>query len=430
MGDLLANEEEVVQDGVHGYSDGKAWIRPTDPLLRERLEWFQDQKLGIMMHWGPYSQLGVVESWALSDEDAHWSRSEIDWETDGEELKRQYFGLNRTFNPVRFRPEAWADVAARAGFKYLVFTTKHHDGFCMWDTRTTDYKATGPDCPFHTHNYADICKHVFDAFRAKGLAIAAYFSKPDWHSPYYWAPEYLQPGLSRRGPSYDPAAHPELWEKFVRFTHDQLEELLTQYGRIDALWLDGGWVRQEIHGREGGQDIRLAEAVERARRTQPWLLAVDRTVGGPFENYVTPEQTVPDQPLFVPWESCITITEAFSYRFEDDCKPTRQLVHLLLEVVAKGGNLALNVAPQPDGRLPSRALERLEELGEWMSVHGEGIYGTRICEPYFADDCAFTRKGDVVYGFKLYRDPAPLRTDEVFLPYCDDVASIELLSTN
>lgn len=419
----MAEQNEIVHEGVHGYSGGKSWFKPDDPLLLERLEWFQDQKLGIMMHWGPYSQLGVVESWALSDEDASWSRSEIDWESDGEELKRQYFGLNRSFNPVRFEPHVWADLAVAGGFKYLIFTTKHHDGFCMWDTQTTDYRITGPDCPYRTFKYADVCSVLFDAFRARGLAIAAYFSKADWHSPFYWGPQ--KPGHSRRGPSFDPKAHPEIWDRFVRFTHEQIDELMTRYGRIDALWLDAGWVR-----REEGQDIRLDEAVKRARRTQPWLLAVDRTVGGPFENYVTPEQTVPDAPLFVPWESCITIGEAFSYRYGETCKPTREIVHLLLEIVAKGGNLALNIAPQPDGRLPKQAIERILELGKWLDTYGEGIYGTRICEPYFAENCAFTRKGDIVYCFRLYRSETEPVAESVSVRYRGAVNRVELMGTD
>lgn len=184
----ISEEEDILHDGVHNYSSEKDWVRPDNPVTLDRLEWFKDQKLALMMHWGPYSQLGVVESWALSDEDADWSREGIDWESDGEKLKEQYVSLNRTFNPVRMQPEKWAELAADNGFKYLIFTTKHHDGFCMWDTATTDYRITGSESPFRAHSQADICKHVFDAFRQKGLAIAAYFSKADWNTPYYWAP--------------------------------------------------------------------------------------------------------------------------------------------------------------------------------------------------------------------------------------------------
>ncbi|MBP3965403.1 alpha-L-fucosidase [Paenibacillus lignilyticus] len=416
-----------VENGVHNYSSESEWVKPTDPVTVERLEWFQDQKLALMMHWGPYSQIGMVESWTLSDEDGDWARNDVDWTDDYEEMKREYFALNKTFNPIRFEPEKWAEVAAEGGFKYLIFTTKHHDGFCMWDTHTTDYRITGKDTPFHAHRYADICKNVFDAFRDKGLAIATYFSKADWNTPYYWAPGMERGRHMWRGPSYNPAEHPSMWEKFVQFTHEQIMELMTRYGRIDILWLDAGWVRD---GGKVNQDIRLGEVVERARQTsQPWLLSADRTVGGAYENYVTPEQTIPDRPLHVPWESCITIGTSFSFGFEDKYKSARQLVHILMEVVAKGGNLALNVGPQPDGRLPKGAVKSMKDLGAWMKVYGEAVYGTRICAPYYTGDCAFTRKGDTVYCTYLYANENSPVSGQIRIPYTEAVTGIELVDT-
>ncbi|GIO64799.1 MULTISPECIES: alpha-L-fucosidase [Paenibacillus] len=415
-------QESVVVEGVHNYSSEEHWVKPEDPLLLERLEWFKDQKLGLMMHWGPYSQLGLVESWALSDVDEEWSRNEIDWDIDAEELKREYFALNKTFNPLRFQPELWADLAAENGFKYLNFTTKHHDGFCMWDTKTTDYRITGPDCPFHTHKYADITKQLFNAFREKGLGISAYFSKADWHTPYYWAPG-MKPGTTTsRGPTYDPKEYPWLWEQFVQFTHEQIMELMTNYGRIDVLWLDAGWVNDYRD-----QNIRLGEVVERARKIQPWLLSADRTVGGPYENLITPEQTLPERALNVPWESCITMGSAFSFRYEDDYKTVRQLIHLLVEIVAKGGNLALNVGPQPDGRISKTAISRIKGMGAWLKVHGEAIYGTRICEPYSVGRAQFTQKGDTTYAFYLYRDEHEEVPAELYLPLQQPFSRIDLV---
>ncbi|WP_145029621.1 alpha-L-fucosidase [Paenibacillus sp. Y412MC10] len=415
-------QESVVVEGVHNYSSEEHWVKPEDPLLLERLEWFKDQKLGLMMHWGPYSQLGLVESWALSDVDEEWSRNEIDWDIDAEELKREYFALNKTFNPLRFQPELWADLAAENGFKYLNFTTKHHDGFCMWDTKTTDYRITGPDCPFHTHKYADITKQLFNAFREKGLGISAYFSKADWHTPYYWAPG-MKPGTTTsRGPTYDPKEYPWLWEQFVQFTHEQIMELMTNYGKIDVLWLDAGWVNDYRD-----QNIRLGEVVERARKIQPWLLSADRTVGGPYENLITPEQTLPERALSVPWESCITMGSAFSFRYEDDYKTVRQLIHLLVEIVAKGGNLALNVGPQPDGRISKTAISRIKGMGAWLKVHGEAIYGTRICEPYSVGRAQFTQKGDTTYAFYLYRDEQEAVPAELHLPLQQPFSRIDLV---
>ncbi|MDO5325143.1 MAG: alpha-L-fucosidase [Clostridia bacterium] len=412
---------DAIIQGMHGCSREDEYVCPSYPLVRQRLEWFQDQKLALMMHFGIYSQLGICESWPLSDGDAEWSRNEIDWEKDGAAFREQYRNLNKSFNPVRIQPEKWADFAAGNGFKYLVFTTKHHDGFCLFDTKYTDYKSTAPDCPFHTHKYANIVNAVFDAFRAKGIGIAAYFSKPDWHCPWYWAEGMEKPVAFNRNPTYDPKAHPEVWEQFVQYTHNQMMELVRDYGPIDILWLDGGQV-----GPQNGQDIRLSEFVEQARRIQPGLLTADRTIGGPNENYITPEQSVPTAPIRVPWESCVTIGTAFSYRFDERYKTPRELVHLLIDVVCRGGNLALNIAPQPDGRLPKAAMDAAEGLGKWLQDHGEAIYGTRLAEPNEQGAVAFTKKGKVHYALVRLPEGEKL-TDSLLLPWPHEARKLTLL---
>ena len=395
-GDMTA---DAIVNGVHGYMPDN-YVVPKEPEVREKLEWLKDQKLALMMHFGMYSQMGIFESWALSDADAHWSRVQIDWTDDAEEFKRQYWDLWRSFNPVRFQPGKWARLAKENGFRYLVFTTKHHDGFCLFNTKYTDFKVTNPECPFSKNPRADIVKSVFDAFRAEGLGIAAYFSKPDWHNEDFWEDHGIGRKVSRM-PTYDVKANPEKWARFREFTKNQIVELVRDYGPVDVIRLDGGQVQ-----RKTGLDINIDDIIAEARKYKPDLISADRTAGGSCENVITPEQTVPPKPLAVPWESCITMGTGFSYRYDDTYKSPRELVHLLLDVVAKGGNLALNVAPGPDGRLPEPAIERMEALGAWLKANGDGIYATRPAAPFADGNWRFTgaKDGKAVFAFRLWKD--------------------------
>ena len=388
---------DAIVNGVHGYMPDH-YVEPKEPEVRERLEWFKDQKLALMMHFGMYSQMGVYESWPLSDADSSWSRVQIDWTEDGEEFKRQYWNLWKSFNPVRFQPKKWARLAKDNGFRYLIFTTKHHDGFCLFDTKYTDFKVTNPVCPFSKDPRADIVRNVFDAFRAEGLGIAAYFSKPDWHSEDYWENRGMGRTVSRM-PTYDVKSNPEKWAKFRDFTKNQIVELVRDYGPVDIIWLDGGQVK-----RKTGLDIDIEDIIAEARKYKKDLISADRTAGGSCENVITPEQTVPPKPLAVPWESCITMGTGFSYRYDDEFKSPRELVHLLLDVVAKGGNLALNVAPGPDGRLPQPAIERMEALGAWLGTNGKGVYETRPVAPFSRGTWRFTgsKDGKTLYAFRLW----------------------------
>ena len=388
-------------NGTHGYT-ADDYIYPEDSAVRNRLEWFRDQKLALMIHFGLYSQPGICESWPLSDHDSAWSRAQVDWETDGNKFREQYFNLNKSFNPIRFQPDVWADIADKSGFKYLIFTTKHHDGFCLWDTNETDYKATAPECPFSTHKHADIVKSVFNAFREKGLAIAAYFSKPDWHVDSFWAKDQEKYPGEWRMPTYDVGEKPEIWEKFRKFTHSQIMELMSGYGLIDILWFDGGQVSPHI-----GLDLKMEDIARESREINPELLIVDRTIGGEYENYITPECTVPDEALLVPWESCLTLGTGFSYRYDDAYKSCGEIIKLLIDIVCKGGNLALNIAPSPDGRLPQPAVESVLGMGEWLKKYGEGIYGTRPIAPYKKNGVCYTKKENLIYAFITENDVKP-----------------------
>ena len=385
-----------------------AYVPETDPKVLARLEQWQDWKFGFLMHWGPYSQWGIVESWSLCSEDVDWCRRPKG--VAYADYVRQYEQLPTTFNPVKFDPDAWARAAKQAGMQYVVFTTKHHDGFSMFDTKQTDYRITAPDVPFHRDPRANITKAIFDAFRAQDFGIGAYFSKPDWHHDDYWAPEWATPD---RNTNYDTRKHPDRWKRFVDFTHAQINELTSEYGRLDILWLDGGWVdsrpnpnAKPISGEvPWPQDIDMPGLVSIARRNQPGLIVVNRAVGGPYENYRTPEQHIPETELPYPWETCMTMGESWSYVPNDKYKPSRELVHKLVDVVAKGGNFLLNVGPAPDGTLPPTALERMRDIGAWMQVNGEAIHASRAIAPYREGKLRFTRLRDgTVYAIYLADD--------------------------
>jgi len=265
-----------------------------------------------------------------------------------------------------------------------VFTTKHHDGFCMFDTKQTNYRITDSSCPFSRNPRSNVAKELFGSFRKAGFGIGAYFSKPDWHSPDYWWP-YFPP--FDRNVNYDVKKYPERWSAFKKYTYDQLEELMTGYGPIDILWLDGGWVKPD----NKGQDVDMPRIAAMARSHQPGLIVVDRAVGGRYEDYRTPEQEIPAKPLDYVWETCMTMATSWSYVPDDTYKPASRLIGLLVDIVAKGGNFLLNIGPRPDGELPPVSLERLKEIGAWMKVNGSAIYGTRPIAPYSEGNVRFTR---------------------------------------
>ena len=180
---------------------------------------------------------------------------------------------------------------------------------------------------------------------------------------------------------------------------------------------------------EKEQDIDLGGIVDEARKIQPWVLSADRTIDGPYENYVTPELCIPEEPLFVPWESCLTLGADFTYEYGDHYKTPRELVNLLVNIVAKGGNMALNVSPQPDGRIPVDARESLYGFGQWMKTYGEAIYGTRVCAPYQSGNLSFTQKGDTVYAIRLYPVAQEAVESRIFVPYTGKISEIHMLDS-
>ena len=373
---------------VHKASDGYQW--PEDPAVLEKLDQWQDLKFGVLMHWGLYSVPGIVESWNICNED--WITRPKGSTYEG--YKQWYWGLSKEFNPVDFDPAQWAQVFEEAGMKYMIFTTKHHDGFCMFDTQYTDFSVAKAG-PFASDPRRDIARHVFDAFRTKDFMIGAYFSKPDWHCEWFWNPYYSTPN---RRINYKVEMHPDWWDNYVDFTRNQLGEITGgRYGRLDILWLDGGWIR--------GDQVGLDEVLVEARKVSPGLISVDRTIQGPNENYQTPEQSIPATQLDHPWESCMTLGTDWGWTPNPRYKSARRVIGTLAEITAKGGCLALGVGPTPEGIIEEKAAVILREIGKWLSRCGEAIYSTRITENYNDGKFWFTASKDGRTGYAVYALP-------------------------
>ena len=374
---------------VHEQSDGYEW--PTDPAVLEKLDAWQDLKFGVLMHWGLYSVPGIVESWNICNED--WITRPEGSTYEG--YKQWYWGLSKEFNPVDFNPEQWAQVFKDAGMKYMIFTTKHHDGFCLFDSEYTDFSIAKAG-PFAGNPKADAARYVFDAFRNEDFWIGAYFSKPDWHCEWFWNPYYATP---RRGINYNVKQHPDWWQNYVDFTQNQLREITGgRYGQLDILWLDGGWIT--------GDQVGLNEVLVDARRVSPGLISVDRTIQGPNENYQTPERSIPDRQIAHPWESCITLSNDWGWVPNAPYKSARRVIGILSEIVAKGGCFVLGVGPTPTGIIEGPAVAILEVIGDWMGRCGEAIYNTRITSNYNCGKTWFnaSKDGKTLYAVYALED--------------------------
>lgn len=400
---VLISHALLAQGNLHQQSTQYEY--PDDPLVKQKLDIWQDQKFGMIIHWGLYAVPGMIESWALCSED--WISRDSTQSYD--DFKKWYWGLNKEFNPIKFDPDQWAIAAKSAGMKYVVFTTKHHDGFSMFDTKQSDFKISNG--PFGANPKADVAKYVFEAFRKQDFMIGAYFSKPDWHSEYFWWNKYATPD---RNVNYDIRKNPWRWNKFREFSYNQIQELVTGYGKLDILWLDGGWVRpletvnDEVRAwgaaiPEFSQEIDMPAIATMARRSQPGLLIVDRTVHGKYENYQTPEQNIPAKKLDNPWESCITLGGAWGYVPKDQFKSSTKVIHSLVEIVAKGGSLLLGVGPTKEGLFLQEQIDRLVEIGDWMKVNGEAIYSTRATDFYRDGETFFTKSKDQKTTYAIIR---------------------------
>ena len=373
---------------VHEQSETSDYVWPTDQKVLEKLDQWQDLKFGVLFHWGIYSVPGICESWGLCSEDVEWLGHKQNYV----ESKKKYYSNKDKFNPVNFDPSQWADVMQDAGMKYMIFTTKHHDGFCLFDSKYTDFSVK--TTPFGKDPRMNVAYHVFDAFRQKNFMIGCYFSKPDWHCEWYWNP--LLPTPTRRE-NYKRKLHPDWWKNYQDFTANQLNELMSDYGKFDILWLDGGWVT--------GDEIGLDGVLEKARVNNPGLISVDRTIRGKNENYQTPEGMIPKTQLNIPWESCITMGYQWGWAKNPKLKSSQKILNTLIEIVAKGGCYVLGVGPTPDGLIQPEVAERLHVVGEWLRANGKAIYSTRNAKVYNSGNTWFTANKDGKTIYAIYALP-------------------------
>ena len=352
----------------------------------QRVQWFKEARFGMFIHWGLYA-LPARGEWVCSIERMPES---------------EYLPYFRSFAAPDFDPKAWAKAAKAAGMKYAVLTAKHHDGFCLFDSQYTDYKAT--NTPFGR----DAVREFLDAFRAEGLRVGLYYSLLDWHHPDYphadaHHPDREQPGVTNEGRDFD---------RYLDYMHAQIRELCTNYGKIDIFWFDFSYDQMK------GEAWRATKLVRMVRSLQPGVL-IDNRLEGSGEgfgsllsgapskysgDFVCPEQIIPPQGIQdangrdVTWEACVTMNNNWGYCAQDHCfKPASMLIRKLVECVSKGGNFLLNVGPDERGRIPAESQAILKEIGQWMDKNGESIYGcgkAGIPKPEYG---RLTRRGNTLY---------------------------------
>ena len=349
--------------------------------LRGDTSWFTHDRFGLFIHWGLYA-LPARHEWIKQ-------REEIP--------DAQYDRYLKYFDPDLYDPEAWADAAANAGMKYFCVTTKHHEGFALWDSKLTEYKAT------NTPARRDLLKPMVEAFRSRGMKVGFYHSLIDWHHPHFRIDAIHS---MRNHPDKDKLNEPRDQAQYAAYLRGQVRELLTEYGKVDMLFYDfsypaGAKGRPEGFDGKGRDDWNSIQLMKMTRELQPGIVINDRLdlddVEGGWD-YRTPEQFMPREWVTyqgerVLWETCQTFSGSWGYhRDETSWKSTEQLVQMLIGVVSRGGNLLLNVGPTGRGVFDDRALHCLSEMGEWMKWHSRSIYGCTAAPEEFQtpEDCRLT----------------------------------------
>lgn len=365
--------------------------------------WFRDAKLGIFMHWGIYAVKGVGESWSFY-------RGEISYE--------DYMAQCDGFTASKYDPDKWAELFTAAGAKYVVLTSKHHDGVALWDTAYSDLNVV-KKCPAGRDLIGPYC----ESMRKAGLKVGLYFSHLDWNNPdntalrpksdAWWA--FSKYTSLPEGQPDDPVA----WERFLKFHRGQLTELMTKYGDIDLLWFDGDWEKTP-------EQWRMAELREMLKGLNPNVILNSRMQG--YGDYATPEQGVPITPPRGKWELCMTLNDSWGYQHKDEnYKSTRQIVRIFTECVGRGGNLLLDVGPKEDGTFDPRVESTLRELGDWVHKNDEAIFATDKGLPdslfYGASTLAKDKKTLYLFFYDIPYDQLALKG------ICTDIKRISILST-
>jgi len=332
--------------------------KETEAQKTERMKWWTDARFGMFIHWGLYA-LPARHEWVKN------------YERLTNEEYQKYFEM---FNPDLYDPKEWAKKAREAGMKYVVLTAKHHEGFCLFDSKFTDYKST------NTPYGKDLIKEYVEAFRAEGLKVGFYYSLIDWHHPDYTI-DRVHPQRQDADAEYDRLNKGKDMKKYQEYIKNQVKELLTNYGEISIIWFDFSFPGKNGKGHDDWDSENLLKLT---RSLQPGIIVDDRLdlkdVEGGWD-FISPEQVkVAKWPEIngkrVPWETCQTFSGSWGYyRDEYTWKSTAQLLELLIESVSKGGNLLLNVGPTARGVFDIRAQDRLKSMGEWMKFNSRSVYG-------------------------------------------------------
>ncbi|MHB8897902.1 MAG: alpha-L-fucosidase [Thermoguttaceae bacterium] len=332
-------------------------------------EW-QDLRFGMFNCWGPVSLTGLEIGWSRGAPRGGEFRVR---QGQGPTPVEIYDNLYKKWKPDQFDARQWVALAQEAGMKYMIFLVKHHDGFCLYDTKLTDYRSTGPESAWKV----DLMKEVADACHAADLKLIVYYSQPDWHHPDYRSKTHA---------------------RYIEYLHGQVRELLTNYGRIDGFWFDLG-------GKP--EDWDTPRLFKMMRTLQPWLIINNRCgLPGDFD---TPEQRLGSFELERPWETCMTLGTQWSWKPDDKLKSLKECIDVLVTCAGRNGNLALNTGPMPDGRIEPRQTEVFRGIGRWLKEYGDSIYGTRG-GPFWGLGCLTTRKEDTIYVhvLKWYDDRVTL----------------------